>query len=238
MLKRYMMGLVLSLFLPISLLAQTGVEGTVTEADSNDPLSGATVVIEETMQGTATDANGYFQIENIEPGNYTLRVTFIGFSEYRQEVTIEAGEMLTADIDLAIDAAGLDELIITGYSIRERREVTGAISSVRAEQISTRAIQTADQALQGRSAGLQMVGASGAPGATSTIRIRGTGSINSGSTPLYIVDGVPMEQTFRSDIAGSSSNVLSALNPSDIQAIDVCEMQKQQLFMGHKEQMV
>ncbi len=216
-----MMGVFLLLFLPFTVMAQTGVEGTVTEADTDEPLAGATVMIEETMQGASTDTDGFFQILEMESGTYTLKVTFVGFVEHRQQITVEAGEVTNLDIELSTDAMGLDELVVTGYSIRQRREVTGAISSVRSEQIRERAIQTPDQALQGRSAGLQFVGSSGQPGAGSTIRIRGTGSINSGNAPLYIVDGVPLEQTFRSDIATSNSNVLVGLNPSDIESIDV-----------------
>ncbi|MFO7798528.1 MAG: carboxypeptidase-like regulatory domain-containing protein, partial [Rhodohalobacter sp.] len=180
MFKRYMMGVFLLLFLPFTVMAQTGVEGTVTEADSDEPLAGATVLIEETMQGASTDMDGFFQIVEMEPGTYTLKVSFVGFVEHTQQVTVEAGEVTELDIELSTDAMGLDELVVTGYSIRQRREVTGAISSVRSEQIRERAIQTPDQALQGRSAGLQFVGGSGQPGAGSTIRIRGTGSINSG----------------------------------------------------------
>jgi TonB-linked SusC/RagA family outer membrane protein len=221
MFKRYMMGVFLLLFLPFTVMAQTGVEGTVTEADTGDPLAGATVLIEETMQGASTDMDGFFQIVEMEPGTYTLKVTFVGFVEHQQQITVEAGEVVNLEIELATDAMGLDELIVTGYSIRQRREVTGAISSVRSEQIRERAIQTPDQALQGRSAGLQFVGSSGQPGAAGTIRIRGTGSINSGNSPLYIVDGVPLEQYFRSNIATSNSNVLVGLNPSDIESIDV-----------------
>jgi TonB-dependent starch-binding outer membrane protein SusC len=221
MLKRYTMGVLLSLFLPLAVMAQTGVEGTVTEADTEEPLAGATVLIEETMQGASTDMDGFFQILDLEPGDYTLKVTFVGFVEHIQQVTVEEGEVTELEIELATDAMGLDELVVTGYSIRQRREVTGAISSVRSEQIRSRAIQTPDQALQGRTAGLQMIGSSGAPGSSGTIRIRGTGSINSSNAPLYVVDGIPMEQTFRSDISGSTSNVLSGINPTDIQSIDV-----------------
>lgn len=193
--------------------------GRVVDSETGEGLPGANVYVEEAQMGTSTDINGEFSIPNIEDGTYTITVSYVGFTEITREVEIE-GET-TIEFELVESAAELDELVVTGYSIRERREVTGAISSVRAEQIRARAIQTPDQALQGRSAGLQMVGSSGQPGAASNIRIRGTGSINSGNSPLYIVDGVPMEDTFRSDIGTQNTNVLMGLNPSDIESIDV-----------------
>jgi TonB-dependent starch-binding outer membrane protein SusC len=216
-------SLCLALFiaLPLSVAAQTGLQGTVTDESSNEPLVGATIFILETEQGANTNIDGQFELTGLSAGTYTVRVSYIGYRELRQAVTITSGQMQTLNIALTRDAVGLDELVVTGYGIRERREVTGAISSVRAEQISARAIQTADQALQGRSAGLQFVGGSGAPGSQANILIRGTGSINSSNTPLYIVDGVPLEDYFRSNIATTNTALLSGLNPSDIESIDV-----------------
>lgn len=209
------------LALPMVVSAQTGLQGTITDENTDEPLTGATIFLVETEQGTNTNLDGEYELTGIEPGTYTVQVSFIGYDQHRQSVTISAGQMRQLNVALSQEAFGLDELVVTGYGIRTRREVTGAISSVRADQIRERAIQTPDQALQGRSAGLQMVGSSGAPGAASSIRIRGTGSINSGNSPLYIVDGIPMEDTYRSSIAGSTSNVLSGINPADIESIDV-----------------
>lgn len=209
------------LTLPLAVSAQTGLQGTVTDENTDEPLTGATIFIVETEQGTNTDIDGEYELTGIDPGAYTVQVSFIGYDQYLETVTIAEGEMLQLNAALTPEAVGLDELVVTGYSIRERREVTGAITSVRSEQIRARAIQTPDQALQGRSAGLQMVGSSGQPGAQANIRIRGTGSINSGNEPLYIVDGVQMEDYFRSDIGTTGTNVLASLNPSDIESIDV-----------------
>lgn len=209
------------LMLPLAVAAQTGIQGTVTDANTNEPLIGATIYVMESEQGTNTNIDGEFQLTGMQAGTYTIRVSFIGYDEYRQGVTIASGQMQTLNIALVPSAIGLDELVVTGYGIRERREVTGAISSVRAEQISTRAIQTADQALQGRAAGLQFVGSSGAPGSQAEIQVRGIGSINSSNTPLYIVDGVPLEDYTRSNIATTNTALLSFLNPSDIESIDV-----------------
>lgn len=215
---------VLAVFLlmfPLLAAAQTGISGKVVDSNSDEPLVGATIFIMETQQGTTTDIDGDFELTGMQAGTYTVRVSFIGYNEFRQAVTVTSGQIQTLNVALELSAVGLDELVVTGYGIRERREVTGAISSVRAEQISARAIQTPDQALQGRSAGLQFVGSSGQPGSAPNIRIRGTGSINAGNNPLYIVDGVPIEDFFRSDIGTTNSNVLLGLNPGDIESIDV-----------------
>jgi len=217
----YSICIAICLTLPMAVSAQTGLQGTVTDANTNEPLIGATIFILETEQGTTTDIDGEFELTGMEAGTFTVRVSFIGYQEQLQAVTLSSGEMLSYDVALSPEAVGLDELVVTGYGIRERREVTGAISSVRAEQIQARAIQTADQALQGRSAGFQMVGSSGQPGTAANIRIRGIGSINAGNDPLYIVDGVPLEDFFRSDIGTTNSNVLLGLNPGDIESIDV-----------------
>jgi len=216
------MAVVLCMILPMAVSAQTGLQGTVSDEISNEPLVGATIFILETEQGTNTNVDGEFELTGVEPGDYTIQVSFIGYNQLQESITISSGEMLQLDLQLSPEEIGLDELVVTGYSIRERREVTGAISSVRADQIRARAIQTPDQALQGRSAGLQMVGSSGQPGSASNIRIRGTGSINSGNNPLYIVDGVPIEDFLRSDIGNAGgTNVLGGLNPGDIESIDV-----------------
>lgn len=212
----------LCMSLPTVASAQTGLQGTVTDENTDEPLTGATIFLAETEQGTNTDVDGQFQLTGIEPGTYTVQISFIGYDQYQESVTVTEGEMTQLDVALTSEAVGLDELVVTGYGIRERREVTGAISSVRGDQIRARAIQTPDQALQGRSAGLQMVGSSGQPGSAANIRIRGTGSINADSDPLYIVDGVPMEDYFRSDIGSTQgTNILGGLNPGDIESIDV-----------------
>jgi TonB-dependent starch-binding outer membrane protein SusC len=200
---------VLLLILPLAVAAQTGLQGTVTDSNTNEPLIGATIYVIETEQGTNTNIDGEFQLTGMSAGTYTVRVSFIGYNEFRQAVTITAGQMQTLNVAMVPSAIGLDELVVTGYGIRERREVTGAISSVRAEQISSRAIQTADQALQGRAAGLQFVGGSGAPGSQAEIQIRGIGSINSSNSPLYIVDGVPLEDNTRSNIATTNAALLA-----------------------------
>ena len=215
---------VLALFIIVPFTAfaqQTGVQGTIYDADDGEELPGATVRIDALEVGTTSDAEGNYELTGLEPGSYSVIFSFVGYREQERSVDITDGEMTTLNVELVPDALGLDELVVTGYGIRERREVTGAISSVRGERVRGRTIQTPDQALQGQSAGTQFVGSSGQPGAAANIRIRGIGSIHSGNSPLFIVDGVPIEDYFRSNIATTNSNVLGGINPSDIESIEV-----------------
>lgn len=217
--KVLLIGLVLSFAGLSSAWAQTGVEGQVTDAETGEPLPGATVQVEGTETGTATGPDGSYQLTGLEPGTHTLAFSFVGYQETAEEVEVVQGEMATLNVELEEEAYALEEMVVTGYSVQPRRQVTGALSRVEAEDFRLRNIQTPDQALQGRSAGVQFVDASGAPGSASNVRIRGTGSINSGNDPLYIVDGVQMEDNYRSGMG--STNVLQALDPNDIESIEV-----------------
>lgn len=219
---RLLVVLALFLILPFVAFAQeTGVQGTIYDADDGDELPGATVLITALDVGTTSDADGNYELTGLDPGTYTVNFSFVGYRELERSIEVEEGEIATLDVELIPEAFGLDELVVTGYGIRERREVTGAISSVGGDRVRGRTIQTPDQALQGQSAGTQLVGSSGQPGAAANIRIRGIGSIHGENDPLFIVDGVPIEDYFRSDIATTNSNVLGSINPSDIESIEV-----------------
>lgn len=217
--KVLIIGLVLSFAGLSSAWAQTGVEGQVTDVETGEPLPGATVQVEGTETGTATGPDGSYQLTGLEPGTHTLAFSFVGYQETTEEVEVVQGEMTTLDVEMETATQELEEMVVTGYAVQPRREVTGAISRVEAEDFRLRNIQTPDQALQGQSAGVQFVSASGQPGSDSHIRIRGTGSINSGNAPLYIVDGVQMEDNYRA--GEGSTGVLQSLDPNDIESIEV-----------------
>lgn len=191
--------------------------GNVVDADTGEPLPGANVYIESTGQGTSTNGDGEFSIENIEDGTYTVTVSYVGFDVFTEEVMIE-GET-TVEFELSINAAELEEVVVTGYGIQRRTAPTGAISTVSGNEFEHRSIQTPDQALQGRASGFRMVNTSGQPGGDSYIRIRGIGSINAGTEPLFIVDGIRVESSYRG--TQGSNNILQGLNPSDIESINV-----------------
>jgi TonB-dependent starch-binding outer membrane protein SusC len=167
--------------------AQTLLTGTVKD-QSNGPLPGANVYIKGTSRGTTTDANGEFSLSLPETAqNTTLVVSMIGYAS--QEIVI--GTQVKFDIKLAEDQQLLNEIVITGYMTQEKKNLTGAVNTVSAELISKLPLPGIDQALQGRAPGVVVTQNTGAPGEGVAVRIRGAGSINSGNSPLYVVDGVP-----------------------------------------------
>jgi preprotein translocase subunit YajC len=150
--------------------AQTGkVTGTVVDAD-NQPIIGASVVASGGHAGTVTDLNGHFSL-NVKPGT-TLQITYVGF----KSVTVKAGSSM--QVVMQEENNTLNEVVAIGYGSVKRKDVTTAVSMVSAEDLSTRPIVSAVQGMEGKAAGLQVSQASGTPGATPTIRVRGTTSLN------------------------------------------------------------
>lgn len=218
MLRRLLLTAFLCAFVSVAGFAQTSsLEGTVVDSESGEPLPGANVYIEELETGDSADENGEFSITNIEDGTYNVTISYVGYQEMTTEIEVQG--TTREEIELQADSEQLDEVVVTGYGTRDRSAPTGAISNVSGEDFENRSIQTADQALQGTSSGFRMVSTSGQPGGDSYIRIRGMGSINAGGDPLYIVDGVRMENSNRGGQA--SNNILSSINPGDIENIEV-----------------
>ncbi|HEX6982918.1 MAG TPA: TonB-dependent receptor [Balneolaceae bacterium] len=212
--------LFMAFFVPAAALAQTGsIEGTVTDAETGETVPGANVFLVENNRGAATDIDGNYSISNVEPGTYTLRVTFVGYQTYTDQVVIEANETLDYDVQLQIGAVGLDEVVVTGYGTTTKRELTGSIASIDAGEIEDVPVQNVESLLQGRAAGVTVTAVSGNPGGGFSVDIRGAGSINAGAQPLYIVDGVPISFSPTSGVA--STTPLNAINPSDILSIEV-----------------
>jgi TonB-dependent starch-binding outer membrane protein SusC len=203
-----------------SVLAQSGgIRGKVIDASNGESLPNANIVVKELNRGASSDINGNYAITNIPAGTYTVESSFVGYKRFSTRVTIGEGTV-TLNINFEPALVGLDELVVTGYSVTTKREVTGAITQVKADQIENLPIQTFDQALQGRAAGVQVTSASGQPGGAIRVRIRGFGSINASNQPLYIVDGVQLTENSQGS-SQASSNPLAALNPNDILSIEI-----------------
>src|SRR5699024_7228251 len=134
--------------------------------------------------GAATDAQGQFSIANISAGTYTLRVTFIGYQAYSKKITLQSGEN-TVDIQLKQGAIGLGQVVVTGYGSQTEQSLTTAVSSVSSKEIQDVPVQSTAALLQGRTTGVMITTTSGAPGGGFRVRVRGSGSINAGSRPLY-----------------------------------------------------
>lgn len=191
------------------------VTGTVTNAEDGTPMPGVSVVVKGTTRGTNTDSEGKYRISI--PANARILYSFVGFTA--QEINV--GNRASIDVQLVSDVSQLTEVVVTGYGAAlKKKETTGATSSVKGREIENLPAQSFDRALQGRSAGVQILSSNGTPGGAVQVRIRGTGSISAGNEPLYIVDGVQLNN--RNDGGGIvNTNPLAFLNPNDIESIDV-----------------
>ncbi|MEX2347597.1 MAG: TonB-dependent receptor [Balneolaceae bacterium] len=200
--------------------AQTGaITGQVTDGETGETVPGANILLSEIERGAATDIDGEYTIENVPVGEYTITVTFVGYSTYSETVQINEGETLDYDIALESGAVGLDEVVVAGYAPTNRRELTGSISSVSADDITGVSLQNTESLLQGRAAGVNVISTSGNPGGAFKVAVRGNGSINAATEPLYIVDGVQISFDQQSTL--TSSSPLNAINPNDIESIEV-----------------
>ena len=200
--------------------AQTGaIEGQVTDAESGESLPGASVLVTELERGSATDADGNYRIENIPAGTYNISVTFVGYQTFRQTVEVSSGATTTLNIEMEVGAIGLDELVVSGYAVQTKREISGSISSVRSQDIQDVTLQNPESLLQGRAAGVNVTSTSGNPGGAFRVSIRGNGSVNAATEPLYIVDGVQISFAQQSGL--TSTSPLNSINPDDIESIEV-----------------
>jgi hypothetical protein len=164
-------------------LAPLPIKGKVVGPD-NQGIPGATVVVKGTTQGTTSDADGNFSL-NLPDGNATLVISSIGF--VNQEIAVNG--RTTVAITLQNDVQALSEAVVVGYGTQRREDVTGAVSSIKAEDIRTQGSNTVQKSLQGRIAGVQIESSGGNPGSGVRVVVRGAGSLNN-NNPLYIVDGV------------------------------------------------
>ena len=214
---------------PALLGAQTTgtVQGRVTDAGNGQPLANAQVRVEGTLLGALSDASGQFSVPNVPSGRRIVVARRIGYAEMRREVDVAAGASATADFAMSEAATTLGEVVVTGTGAPTTRRAVGtSIASVDSAAISKSNATTIDQALQGKIAGAQITQNSGTPGGGGvTVRLRGTSSFISGSDPLYIVDGVIVDNSSAElRLLGSRGNVqnrLADLNPADIERIEV-----------------
>lgn len=187
------------------------VTGTVTDATNGEPLPGANVTVVGEPIGTATNVDGAYALD-VPSSADTLRFSFIGYEA--QAVPIDG--RTTINIALAPDTGSLEEVVVIGYGTQEERDVTGAVESVRTEDFNQGPVVSPENLISGKVAGVQITG-DGSPGGGNQIRIRGANSLQSGNEPLFVIDGVPI------DNSGSRAqrNPLNFLNPNDIASMTV-----------------
>lgn len=214
--KRYQSFLLKSILLlflshnvPLAQAQQKTISGRVTD-ENNEALPGVSIVVKGTTQGTVTDSNGTYRI-NLGGDAPALVFSYVGY--LTEEVVI--GSQSVIDLAMNPDITTLQEMVVIGYGSQEKRDVTGAISSITSESIKELPVASLDYAMQGRAAGVQVITNSGEPGGATSIRIRGVGTVNS-NEPLYVIDGVPIVNQVNTGVSA-----LSTINPGDIESIDV-----------------
>jgi TonB-linked SusC/RagA family outer membrane protein len=197
------------------------ITGTVFDEFGN-PAPGVSAIIKGTTLGGATDLDGKFEIKNVGSGVFTLQISFVGYRTIEKEInTNEPIEPLT--FNLQVDAQSLDELVVVGYGVQRKREVTGSIAKIDSKQITEIPTQSFESSLQGKAAGVQVTTGSGLAGSAAVIRVRGISSISSGGDPLYVVDGIPITQDYflLNNSGGMNNNPLATINPNDIESVDI-----------------
>lgn len=201
------------------------VTGRVIDQDDRSPLPGLNIVVKNTQRGTTTDTDGRYALENVSPQD-TLVFTYIGYG--REEVPVGG----RAVIDMFMESLVIrgEEVTVVGYGTQQRREITGSVARISTAALRDIPVLSFEHALQGQISGVDVQENTGEPGGQPNIRIRGTGSISAGNEPLYVLDGLPMSKNL--DLQGSlfrrraafkppATNPLAALNPNDIESIEV-----------------
>ena len=219
-------------FFAISAIAQVRISGRVTGNDGNG-VSGISVVIKNTNYGTATDVNGnYVLAAPVKPGNYVLEFSGVGFKTRESSVRVGNDQNYTADVQLSTDPLGMDEVIITGNLGRtSKRQIGNSISTINSSQLQNTGAQNLSAILNGRVMGAQVNQNSGDPAGGISVKLRGVGSIFGSSEPLYIVDGIIIDNSsanvinLSADAQGAriqgGTNRLVDINPNDIERIEV-----------------
>ncbi len=197
---------------------QKDIRGTIKD-EGGEPLPGVTVLIKGTTNGTVSDIDGNYILSNV-PADATLQFSFVGMRT--QDVVV--GSQTTINVTMVLDAIGLEEVVAIGYGVQKKSDVTGATVSVSSEELNSRPVKNAVEAMQGKAAGID-ISSNERPGTVGTISIRGVRSLTASNSPLYVVDGIPLV-TEVVNVAGNSSNKstfggIDNLNPNDIESIDI-----------------
>ena len=204
-----------------SAFAQNKVKGTVSD-ENGEPLIGVNILIKGTTNGTITDINGTYEIN--ASSDATLLFTYIGYTD--KEVQVKKQSVI--NVIMKDDSQSLEEVVVVGYGTVKKRDLTGSVSSIGSDKLKERSFGNALQSMAGQVSGVQITQTQGAPGMAPTIKVRGSSSINAGTSPLYVIDGIPLEDNTVSDGSnGSSSNMsfnrnpLNNINPNDIESIEI-----------------
>lgn len=195
-----------------SIMQSVSISGKVSDT-SEASLPGVSVVVKGTTNGTITDSNGNYTLSNI-PANAILQFSFVGMKS--QEIAV--GKNKTINVVLEEETVGIEEVVAIGYGTQRKKDLTGSVASISNKEIKNLPITSVEGAMQGRMPGVMIQQSSGQPGAGIVMRIRGASSIAGGNDPLFVIDGVPQ---FNSNSSSNSTNGLAALNPNDVESIEI-----------------
>lgn len=216
---------------PPQLTAQqsTGtISGRVVDAQTQEPLSGVIVRLEGTRREAASRSDGGFTLSDVSAGAYKIRATRIGYSLLMQDVTVTGGATANVEFAMRPSAAVLEAIVVTGYGSQRREAITGSVSTVDASAANVGVVTNVNNMIQGRAAGVTIIPNNGEPGSGAQVRIRGGTSIGASNEPLYVIDGVPINNAPTEPggvgVGGDPPlprNPLNLLNPADIGSITI-----------------
>ena len=221
-----------ALFAAIPVAAQTGngrVTGTVTDRTAGAPISNVAVTVVGTALGARTGVDGRFTINEVPAGAQRLRAARIGYTPTDQLINLVSGQTATVNMALSTATVTLDQMVVTGYGTQRRSDLTGAIATV-TPNVDQTPVLSLEQTLQGSAPGVMVTQASSAPGGALSIRVRGGSSVTGNNEPLYVIDGFPVENDPEAQSPSDGgreatttvpSNPLAALNPNDIESIEI-----------------
>ena len=202
----------------LSFAQEINISGKVTDKDTGEGLPTVTIIIKGTTTGTITDFDGNFSL-NVEKGE-TLQFSYIGY--VTEEMIV--GDGTTLNVSLKVDTEQLDEVVVVGYGIQNKREITGSIAKIESKDIGDKLTSSFEGVLAGQASGVSVTTGSGMAGAGSIVRVRGVASINAAGDPLYVVDGIPITNDIfglGGRTGGMNLNPLSSINSNDIESIEV-----------------
>jgi TonB-linked SusC/RagA family outer membrane protein len=197
------------------------IRGTVTDS-AGTPLEGASISVVGTQIRVETNANGQYTLPDVPPGPAVIRAQLIGYYPAERTVTVGDAEM-TVDFALMPGVTQLEEVVSVGYGLRERAELSTAVSSVDSSELANKPVASVDAALQGKAPGVQVVQNAGNPGNAVSVRVRGAASVSASNDPLYVVDGVPMisNDISQLDAGGQGIAAINGLSVDDVERVDI-----------------
>ncbi|MBL6449103.1 TonB-dependent receptor [Fulvivirga sp. 29W222] len=215
--KLLLFFMILSITTSMVYAQQQTISGRVTDAGDGLSLPGVNIIESGTNNGTVTDVDGNYSIK--VASDATLIFSYVGYTSI--EMPVNGRSVINASMEA--DVTQLAEVVVVGYGVQTKREVTGSIAKVEGEDLTTISVPSFEAALQGKAAGVQVIQGSGTAGSGSMIRVRGIASLSAGGDPLYVVDGIPITQDYflNGDRGAFNNNPLATINPNDIESVEI-----------------